>query len=317
MHSVSEYYSESLKGPHECFAVDDYTTVVGDRLARVELRYKTHGRLSQARDNAVLVPHMYSGTSSSVESLVAPGRALDPADWFVICPGQLGNGFSTSPAHVDGPFPRLAIADDAVLQQRLVREHLGVERLALAVGFSMGAQQVYEWATRVPEAVARIVPVAGTAQTTPRGRLWCGLARDALRLGGLDLHARVMAATALAPDTLTTQPYRRFGLDTFDDFLRIVFLDDFAPQDPANLTVMLDKWEAADAGDLSLITAATTAVAFSSDPLFPPSDIRAEVARIPGGRVVELATDLGHYAWEAGDAEKDALDMILREALSR
>jgi homoserine O-acetyltransferase len=57
--------------------------------------------------------------------------------------------------------------DDVVAQERLLREHFGIETLQLAVGGSMGAQQTYEWAVRFPDKVLRAAPIAGTAHNTP------------------------------------------------------------------------------------------------------------------------------------------------------
>ena len=67
------------------------------------LAYRTHGTLSATRDNAVLFPHMYSGTQASLDCWIGPGRPLDPDRWFVVCPGQLGNGDSTSPSQRAAP----------------------------------------------------------------------------------------------------------------------------------------------------------------------------------------------------------------------
>ena len=103
-------YSEAEKGPHQVFELGDLKLERGGVLPAARLLYKTHGELNAGRDNAILYPHMYSGTPSSLESTIAPGRALDPERYFVICPGQLGNGFSTSPSNAPPEARRLARA---------------------------------------------------------------------------------------------------------------------------------------------------------------------------------------------------------------
>src|SRR6476620_7175844 len=93
---------------------------------------------------------------------------------------QIGNGLSVSPHNADGPnaglamsqFPKVRIGDDVVAQERLLREHFGIERLQLVVGGSMGAQQTYEWAVRFPDKVLRAAPIAGTAQNLPHDFLF-------------------------------------------------------------------------------------------------------------------------------------------------
>ncbi|WP_442975025.1 alpha/beta fold hydrolase, partial [Salmonella enterica] len=142
----------------------------GGRLARCELAVATHGRLNAARDNAILVPTWYSGTSKIMEqAYIGPGRALDPSRYFIIVVNQIGNGLSSSPHRADDPaaFPRVRIGDDLRAQHRLLTVVFGIERLALVVGGSMGAQQTYEWAVRFPDAVKRAAPIAGTAKNTP------------------------------------------------------------------------------------------------------------------------------------------------------
>src|SRR5664279_3024605 len=69
-------------------------------------------------------------------------------------------------------FPALSIGDDVRAQERLLRERFGIEELALVVGGSMGAQQVYEWAVRFPDKVRRAAPIAGTAKLTPHNAIF-------------------------------------------------------------------------------------------------------------------------------------------------
>lgn len=57
---------------------------------------------------------------------------------------------NTPPPHDRGQFPELAVADDVAVQHRLLTEHFGIERLHAVLGWSMGAQQAYEWAARFP-----------------------------------------------------------------------------------------------------------------------------------------------------------------------
>ena len=71
--------------------------------------------------------------------------ALDPARYFVIIPNMLGNGLSSSPSNTPaaattGPrFPRVDVHDNVRAQHRLITERFGIERLALVIGWSMGA----------------------------------------------------------------------------------------------------------------------------------------------------------------------------------
>lgn len=344
---MTGFYSEAAKGPHEVFELGGYLLESGAVLPSARLLYKTHGRLSEARDNAVLFPHMYSGTPSSLESAIAPGRALDPERYFVICPGQLGNGFSTSPSNAAPPlagagFPDVTVGDDAVAQHRLVTEVFGIERLALVTGFSMGAQQAYEHAVRYPETVARLAVIAGTARTTAPNGLVVELAEDAIRsdpawnggaysdgadvAAGLRLHARVWSVTGLSHELYRTEGWREAGFASVDDLVSRLFEADFAPMDPNNLICMCRKWRRADvsrlaggdlAGALSRITARTVLIAFSHDSLFPVEDLEAERRLIPRAELRLIESPWGHYAFEMTEQARAALDTHLGELLAR
>ncbi|MCP2807359.1 alpha/beta fold hydrolase, partial [Salmonella enterica subsp. enterica serovar Typhimurium] len=80
----------------------------------------------------------------------------DPDKYFIVQINQIGSGLSSSPHNSDGAiamerFPRVRIGDDVRAQQRLLSQQFGIEKLALVVGGSMGAQQTWEWAVRFPD----------------------------------------------------------------------------------------------------------------------------------------------------------------------
>jgi homoserine O-acetyltransferase len=343
---VTGFYDEAEKGPHQVFELGDFELESRAVLHEARLLYKTHGTLNEARDNAILYPHMYSGTPSSLESTIAPGRALDPERYFVICPGQLGNGFSTSPSNAAPPlaaagFPEVTIGDDAEAQHRLVTEAFGIECLELAVGFSMGAQQAYELAVRHPSLVGRLAAIAGTARTTAHNGLVVQLAEEAIRSDpgwdggryrsagdvreGLRLHAHVWSAMGLSHELYRSEGWREAGFTSLDDLIGRLFEDDFGPMDPNNLVCMCRKWRRADVarlagGDLATalgrITARTFVIVFSHDMLFPVEDCEAERRLIPGAELRVIESPWGHYSFEMTEGARTALDGCLRELLS-
>jgi homoserine O-acetyltransferase/O-succinyltransferase len=309
----------------QIFDLGDLPLVIGGSLPAARLAFRTHGTLSPARDNAVLFPHMYSGTPASLDPWIAAGRALDPDRWFVVCPGQLGNGLSSSPSNREGSFPAVSIGDDVVAQHRLLTEHLGVERLALALGFSMGAHQAYEWAVRFPELVLRLAVFAGLARTTPANELLVSASAEALSTGGLGQHARFWAATGLSADLFRQEAWRDAGFESVEDLVRRLFEEDYARLDPADLLCQLAKWRRADVslhagGDLAAalarISARTLVVAFSHDAWFPVADCAAEQRLIPDGELRVVESVWGHYAWGITAAETAAIDALLRELLA-
>ena len=71
---INDYYSEENLGPHEYLELGDFPLISGVELKNARLAYRTMGALSQQKDNAILFPHMWSGTSKSMEIFVGEGR---------------------------------------------------------------------------------------------------------------------------------------------------------------------------------------------------------------------------------------------------
>jgi homoserine O-acetyltransferase len=143
----------------------------GRVLAKPTLHYAVYGRLNAARDNAVLVCHALSGSAlvgSWWPEIFAPGAVLSLEHDFVICINMLGSCYgSTGPGSVDpetglvyGPdFPLVSIRDNVRAQAHLL-DSLGIRRLRLVLGGSIGGMQALEWAIHDPERVERAAIIA-------------------------------------------------------------------------------------------------------------------------------------------------------------
>lgn len=154
----------------------------GGHLQNVTLAYRTWGQLNAAGDNAVFVLHALTGDSRSGgeggwwEPLVGSGRALDTDRAFVVCANILGGcQGSTGPSSLDPltgrpyamRFPLITIGDIVASQRRLV-ERLGITKL-VAIGGSIGGFQAFEWATRHPDLVSAVAPLASTGALGAQG----------------------------------------------------------------------------------------------------------------------------------------------------
>jgi homoserine O-acetyltransferase len=268
---------------------------------------------------------MYSGTPASLDPWIGPGRALDSERWFVICPGQFGNGISSSPSNSGGELPALTVGDDVAAQHRLVAEHLGVETLELVLGFSMGAQQAYEWAVRWPETVRRLAVFAGLARTTPANDLLVAASAEGLEKGGTRQHAHFWAATGLSAELFRTEEWRGAGFRSVDDLVERLFEDDYGRFEAADLLCQLAKWRGADvsrhaSGDLAAalgrISARTVVAAFSHDAWFPVADCEAEQRLVPNSELGVVESHWGHYAWGITPAEIAQIESLLRDLLA-
>ncbi len=319
------YYSSAVHGEYQLADIGDLVLEEGATLRGCQLAYQTLGSLNAAKDNAVLVTSWYSGNHSVMrDTYVGPGRAIDPDRHFVVLVNQIGSGLGTSPHSLAGPygrarFPKVRIGDDVVAQERLLRETLGVEQLALVFGGSMGAQQTYEWAVRFPDRVQRAAPLAGTARIYEHCRIFGSTLIDALRSdpgyadgwyrdsddvrGGLQRHAGLFALHVLSNEFWTSQAWRGLGFSSAEDF-RIGFLEAyFAPMDAGDLVAQAWKWQHGDVsrhtgGDLAAalgrITARTVVMPISTDLFFPVEDCAAEQALIPGSELRVIEDVHGH-----------------------
>ena len=172
----------------------------GAQLPQFALAYETYGTLNATRDNAILLFHAMTGSHHAAgwnaeipdlsgrwttemhdgwwDGFIGPGRALDTDRFFVICANYLGGCYgSTGPTSLkaDGEiwgadFPAIRLADIVDSQLKLV-EHLGITTLHAAVGASIGGLLALSLATRHPQRVRSVVPIATGVETSITTRL--------------------------------------------------------------------------------------------------------------------------------------------------
>lgn len=320
-----DYYTAAVHGPHQHFELGPYVLDSGFTLPNARLAYRTLGNLNEAKDNAVLVPHMYSGTSASMQGLVGEGRVLDPSRYFIILPDQFGSGLSSSPSNTPAPFdrgrfPSVTIADDVRAQHRLVTEQFEITSLHAVLGWSMGGQQTYEWAVRYPQMVQRAAVFAATAKTPAHNKLFIDLNSELLRSDpafaggfytdsddvhiGLNRQAMVFTMMSTSYRFFREEVWRRLGFASVDDYAQGFVRGYFQPMDPNNLLCQAAKWRDADVsrqtgGDmkaaLGRITAKFFVIPFGGDLFFPAEDHEADVAMIGDARLRVIDSPMGHF----------------------
>jgi homoserine O-acetyltransferase len=154
--------------------IADFHTESGATLPKARIVYGTYGHLNADHSNAVLLPSHYMANLRGYEWLIGPGKSLDPEQLFLITTELFGNGSSSSPSNTPAPFhgprfPVMTIRDNVEAVHRLLTEDLKVTHLRAVIGFSMGAQQAFQWAVSYPDFADRIVATSGTAKTYPHG----------------------------------------------------------------------------------------------------------------------------------------------------
>ena len=158
----------------DTFVIRNFRTESGVVLPEARVVYGTYGHLNAAHDNAVLLPSHYMANHRGYEWLIGPGRALDTTRLFLVATEMFGNGHSSSPSNTPEPyhgprFPVTTIRDNVDAAHRLLTERLGIAHLRAIIGFSMGAQQAFQWAVSYPDFADRVVATSGTAKTYGHG----------------------------------------------------------------------------------------------------------------------------------------------------
>lgn len=343
----NKYYTQDQHGSYQFHALGDFKLESGEILNNAQLAYAVHGKLNEAKDNVILFTIMFSGTSHNMEHYIGQGKALDPEKYCIILPNQLGGGLSTSPHNIDGlqamsGFPEVSIRDDVMAQHQLLTEHFGIQELQLVTGWSMGAQQTYEWAIRFPGMVKRAAPIAGTAKCTPHNALYVSVFAEALMSDpawnegnysdphacelGLKRLAHVFALMGLSTEFYKLEQWQRLGFDTKQDMLTGFWEAWFQPMDPNSLLIQAKKWQQGDSsrhadGDLGEalngIKAKTYVIAFEKDMFVPVEDCKDDQQQISGSELKVIPSLMGHFAM-LGLLEDDfsAINSALEELLS-
>ena len=150
----------------------------GAVLAEVDITYDTFGTLNAAKDNVIWVCHALTANSDVADwwpHTVEEGRFLDPTRYFIVCANFLGSHYgTTSPLSVNPAtgekyyydFPQITVRDMVKCHQ-LLAKHLGIERVKLLIGSSIGGFQCMEWAITEPKFMESVALIATTTCTEP------------------------------------------------------------------------------------------------------------------------------------------------------
>ena len=223
------------------FTAPAFALTSGRSLPELRMHYRTLGQPRRDADgrigNAILLLHGTGGTGAQFLSpqfageLFGPGQPLDIARYYIIMPDNLGHGGSSKPS--DGQrarFPEYGYADMVEAQRRLLVDGLGVDRVRLMLGTSMGCMHIFVWAEAHPDFADALMPMA--CQPTAivgRNRLWRTMLKDAIR-----------SDPAWAGGDYTAQPVE--GLRTAVDLLLLAGSSPMAMQQDLPTPAAADEW---------------------------------------------------------------------------
>jgi homoserine O-acetyltransferase len=173
----------------------------GKTLASYELVYETYGALNADRSNAILVCHALSGSHHVAgfyaddpakvgwwDNLIGPGKPIDTERFFVIGVNNIGGCHgSTGPGSIDratgkpygASFP-LVTCEDWVASQARLMDRLGIDKLAGAIGGSLGGMQAMQWALSFPERIRHAFVIAAASRLSTQNIAFNDVARQAI-----------------------------------------------------------------------------------------------------------------------------------------
>ena len=303
---------------------------LGGELSDFTIAYHTYGKLNSSRDNVVWVCHALTANSDVADwwpHTVERGCFLDPEKWFVVCANIIGSPYgTTSPLSVNPAtgepyytdFPRYTIRDMA-RAHALLADALGIGRIHMLVGSSVGGFQATEWVVEEPERFDKLALIATDAKASPWTIAIDETQRMAIKSDSTFGERRPDAAmaglaAARAIGLLTYRGPEGYNLtqetpgDEITEVHRACSYQQYQGEklcrryNAYSYVAILDAFDTHNVGRgrggvdaaLGRITAETIVVGLTTDIIFTPAEMRALAAKIPGAVYREISSPFGH-----------------------
>ncbi|HQR45361.1 MAG TPA: alpha/beta fold hydrolase [Thermoanaerobaculia bacterium] len=273
--------------------IPEFRLESGVVLPEVRVAYGVLGRIEPGGGNVVLVFHSLTGGPADLggffPDVAGPGRPVDTNKWAVVCPNLLGSCYGTTWRDAGAASRRVVpTTRDMARLTGLMLDALGVTKVALATGGSLGGMVALEWAATFPERTKAIVVFAAPAAHTAWGIGWNHVQRLAVgKLGaeGLALARMVGMLTYRTPDELESRFGRKGGADepfAIQSYLTRHGEKLVARFDTASYLTLLDAMDAHDVGRgrggvsraLGAFKGRLTGVGIPGDVLYTPDDVK-------------------------------------------
>ena len=350
----------------------------GKSLDSVTVAFQTFGNLNEEKTNVILVNHaltgnahvagiisndelensksipqlyrynkMYLGKEGWWSPLIGAGKAIDTDNYFVICPNVLGSCYGTTgPTDINEKtkqpfamnFPLITVRDMVKVQKKLFDE-LGIKKIKMAIGGSLGGMQVLEWAIMYGNFIESIMPIATSTGHSPwaiglneasRNAIindpsWNNGNYTAQPEAGIKLARKIAMITYRSFESFNKKFGRKvknkkenyFEVESYLDYQGTKLTNRF----DANAYLYLSKaMDLHDIGEnrggiqraLGEIKSKTLCVGISSDILYPAKEQKEIAAQIPNAKYSEINSLHGHDAFLI---EFEQLNKIIRAFL--
>ena len=322
---------------HEIFEAGYVVLQSGLTCRGARLAYKTYGKLNADKSNVIVYPVSFGAQHPDAEwTLGHEGSPLDPSKYFIVIPNLFGNGLSSSPSNTPSPFdrgrfPNFTLTDGVRIQERMLREVFGIERVALVHGFSMGGQQALHWAALFPDQVGKVSAICATAKLPAHTWVLFEGVKAALTgdpawrdgwfhehpVRGLRAMGRVYAGWGFSQAFYRQGLYRKLGASSLEDFIVSHYEARFLKRNANDLMAMIWTVQQADISAnevfggnleaaLKAICAPVLAMPSESDLYFPVEDVRQELAHVADARLRPIPSVWGHRAGNPQNHPPDA-----------
>ena len=312
---------------------DIFEFEAGGSIRNLKVVYHTSERDWQEGDErkVIWICHALTANSDAEEwwpELVGEGKLFDTEKYFVVCANMLGSAYGSSgPASIDPEsgkayffdFPKITVRD-IVRANSLVRKHIGIEKIDLMVGGSIGGFQSIEWAVMEAEKISKAVFIACGARVSPWLTAWEESQRLALEadptfracenLKGGEAGLRCARSIAL----ISYRTYEGYNSTQDENDPDCLFADRAASYQRYQGRKLSDRFDAysyyylSDSVNshnvgrgrggvekaLGSIKAECTIIGIDSDGLFPVEEQKFMAEHIPGTVYHEISSKFGH-----------------------
>jgi len=307
-----------------------FTLESGETLPGYHLAYTTYGSLNKAKDNVAWIFHALTANSKPAEwwpGLVGEGKLFDPNEYFIVCvnmPGSCYGSFgpldinfkSGESYYHDFPFftPR-----DMIRSYQPLKKYLGIEKIKIGIGGSMGGQQLLEWAIEEPDLFEYIFPVGTNAQHSSWGIAFNASQRMSIEADGTwkEKNAKAGVEGMKAARSIALLSYRNYDTyhasqsehetEKIDDYKSESYQryqgEKLAKRFNAFSYYFLSKGmdsHHVGRGRISVenalqkIKAKALVIGIATDILFPVSEQEFIAKNIPGGKLATINSLYGH-----------------------
>ena len=324
------------------FIIKDFRFTSGESLPELRMHYRTFGTPRQDAQgvvqNAVLIMHGTGGSGAQfvgrnfAGELFGPGQPLDASKYFIILPDDIGHGRSSKPSDgLRATFPRYGYVDMVTAEHRLVTEGLGVNRLRLVMGTSMGGMHTWMWGGMYPDLMDALMPLASLpTQISARNRAWRRVIIDAIRgdpewkNGDYTTQPQSLRTAAQMLWLVSSNPVRRQAeapaLADTDRVLDAYVANYLKTGDANDILYAIEASRDYDPGPgLEKVRAPLLAINFADDIINPPElqILEREIKRVGPGRAVVLPLSdrtAGHGTHTLAAVWKEHLIALLNES---